>query len=43
MSRVLSNPKNGVFLKNQLSLEFEKIGLNSISIVVIISFFVGGY
>ena len=40
--RVLSNPKKWSVFKNQLSLEFEKIGLNSISIVVIISFFVGG-
>ena len=42
ISRVISIPKNWGVFRKQLSLEFEKIGLNSISIVVIISFFVGG-
>tara|TARA_B100000941_G_scaffold145592_1_gene103364 strand:+ start:811 stop:1551 length:741 start_codon:yes stop_codon:yes gene_type:complete len=42
ISRVLSLPKKWSVFRKQLSLEFEKIGLNSISIVVIISFFVGG-
>ena len=42
MKKVISIPeKRSVFFK-QLSLELEKIGLNSLGIVVIISFFVGG-
>ena len=40
--RVISKPKKWSVFWKQLSLEIQKIGLNSISIVVIISFFVGG-
>ena len=42
MSRVMSKPKKWNVFRKQLFLELEKIGLNSLSLVVIISFFVGG-
>lgn len=42
MSKVLSKPKKYSVFLGQLNLELQKIGLNSISIVTIISFFVGG-
>ena len=41
MSRVIGKPKNWKFFKKQLLLELEKVGLNSIWIVLIISLFVG--
>ena len=41
MSKVLSRPKNWKFFKTQLINEFEKIGVNSIWLVLIISLFVG--
>lgn len=42
ISRIIDKPKKWKVFAQQLSIELEKIGLNSISIVVIISFFVGG-
>jgi len=42
MYRVISKPKKWSVFQKQLLLELEKIGLNSIGLVVIISFFVGG-
>tara|TARA_B100001741_G_scaffold295530_1_gene278674 strand:- start:137 stop:877 length:741 start_codon:yes stop_codon:yes gene_type:complete len=42
ISRVLSKPKKLNVFQKQLILEIEKIGINSVSLVVIISFFVGG-
>ncbi|MDC0204915.1 ABC transporter permease, partial [Flavobacteriales bacterium] len=42
MQRVISKPKKWYVFRKQLILELEKIGLNSVGIVVIISFFVGG-
>ncbi len=42
MGKVLSIPENWSAFRKQLVLELEKVGLNSLGIVVIISFFVGG-
>ena len=42
MQRVISKPKKWDVFRKQLMLELEKDGLNSVGIVVIISFFVGG-
>lgn len=42
MQRVISKPKKWDVFRKQLMLELEKVGLNSVGIVVIISFFVGG-
>jgi len=42
MQRVISKPKKWGVFRKQLMLELEKVGLNSVGIVVIISFFVGG-
>ncbi len=42
MKNVISLPEKWTVFFKQLSLELEKIGLNSTGIVVIISFFVGG-
>ena len=42
MFRVISKPNKWIVFKKQLILELEKVGLNSIGIVFIISFFVGG-
>ena len=42
MQRVISKPKKWDVFRKQLILELEKVGLNSVGIVVIISFFVGG-
>jgi len=41
MQRVISKPKKWDVFRKQLMLELEKVGLNSVGIVVIISFFVG--
>lgn len=41
MHKVMSKPKNWRFFKTQLLNEFEKIGVNSIWLVLIISLFVG--
>ena len=42
MQRVISKPKKWNVFRKQLILELEKVGINSVGIVVIISFFVGG-
>tara|TARA_B100001142_G_scaffold170032_1_gene169582 strand:+ start:22291 stop:22992 length:702 start_codon:yes stop_codon:yes gene_type:complete len=42
MQKVLSIPEKWSAFKKQCLLELEKVGLNSLGIVVIISFFVGG-
>ena len=42
MQKVISKPKKWDVFRKQLMLELEKVGLNSVGIVVIISFFVGG-
>ena len=42
MFRVINKPNKWIVFKKQLVLELEKVGLNSIGIVFIISFFVGG-
>lgn len=42
MGKVLSIPEKRSTFRKQLVLELEKVGLNSLGIVVIISFFVGG-
>ena len=41
MKKVISKPENGSVFRKQLVLEMEKVGLNSISLVIILSFFVG--
>ena len=41
MQRVISKPKKWDVFRKQLILELEKVGLNSVGIVVVISFFVG--
>ena len=43
MKRVINKPKKWYVFWNQILLELEKIGLNSVGLVVIISFFVGGF
>ena len=42
MKKVISIPEKWGTFRKQLILELEKIGLNSIGIVLFISFFVGG-
>ena len=42
MKKVISIPEKWKEFNKQLMLELEKVGLNSLGIVVIISFFVGG-
>ena len=42
MKKVISVPEKWTAFRRQLLLELEKIGLNSIGIVLFISFFVGG-
>ena len=42
MKKVISLPEKWKEFNKQLMLELEKVGLNSLGIVVIISFFVGG-
>ena len=42
MRRVISKPEKYKVFWNQLLLEIEKVGLNSLGIVIVISFFVGG-
>jgi phospholipid/cholesterol/gamma-HCH transport system permease protein len=42
MRKVISIPEKWNAFRKQLLLELEKVGLNSIGIIVIISFFVGG-
>ena len=42
MKKVISIPEKWDPFKNQLLLELSKIGLNSLGIVLFISFFVGG-
>jgi phospholipid/cholesterol/gamma-HCH transport system permease protein len=41
MNKVISKPENWSIFRKQLALEMEKVGLNSISLVIILSFFVG--
>ena len=41
MKKVISTPEKWSVFKKQLVLEMEKIGLNSVGIVIILSFFVG--
>ena len=41
MKKVISKPENWSVFRKQLTLEMEKIGLNSLSLVIILSFFVG--
>lgn len=41
MKKVISKPEKWSVFRRQLSIEMEKIGINSISIVIILSFFVG--
>lgn len=41
MQRVISKPKNSSLFRRQLLLELEKVGINSLWIVIIISLFVG--
>jgi phospholipid/cholesterol/gamma-HCH transport system permease protein len=41
MKKVISTPEKWSIFKKQLVLEMEKIGLNSVGIVIILSFFVG--
>ena len=42
MRKVMNRPEKWSAFRKQLLLELEKIGLNSIGIVLFISFFVGG-
>ena len=41
MNKVISKPENWSIFRKQLALEMEKVGLNSVSLVIILSFFVG--
>ncbi len=41
MQRVISKPKNSSLFRRQLLLELEKVGINSLWLVIIISLFVG--
>ena len=41
MKKVISKPENWSIFRKQLALEMEKVGLNSVSLVIILSFFVG--
>jgi len=41
MQRVISKPKNSSLFRKQLLLELEKVGINSLWLVIIISLFVG--
>ena len=41
MGRVISKPKNSSLFRKQLLLELEKVGINSLWLVIIISLFVG--
>ena len=41
MKKVISNPEKWSVFRKQLILEMEKVGLNSVGIVIILSFFVG--
>ena len=41
MKKVIRKPENWSIFRKQLALEMEKVGLNSISLVIILSFFVG--
>jgi phospholipid/cholesterol/gamma-HCH transport system permease protein len=41
MKKVISNPEKWSVFRKQLVLEVEKVGLNSVGIVIILSFFVG--
>ena len=41
MKKIISKPKNWSIFRKQLALEMEKVGLNSVSLVIILSFFVG--
>jgi len=41
MKKVIRKPENWSIFRKQLVLEMEKVGLNSISLVIILSFFVG--
>ena len=41
MKKVISTPKKWSIFRKQLVLEVEKVGLNSVGIVIILSFFVG--
>jgi len=41
MKKVISKPENWSIFRKQLTLEMEKVGLNSLSLVIILSFFVG--
>ena len=40
MNKVISKPENWSIFRKQLALEMEKVGLNSVSLVIILSFFV---
>ena len=42
MKKVMSMPEKWSAFRSQLVLELEKVGINSIGIVIFISFFVGG-
>ena len=41
MNKVISKPENWSIFRKQLALEMEKVGLNSVGLVIILSFFVG--
>jgi phospholipid/cholesterol/gamma-HCH transport system permease protein len=41
MNKVISKPENWSVFRKQLALEMDKVGLNSVSLVIILSFFVG--
>jgi phospholipid/cholesterol/gamma-HCH transport system permease protein len=41
MKKVISTPEKWSVFRKQLALEMEKVGLNSVGIVIILSFFVG--
>ena len=41
MKKVMSTPEKWSVFRKQLVLEMEKVGLNSVSLVIILSFFVG--
>ena len=41
MKKVISTPEKWSVFRKQLALEMEKVGLNSVSLVIILSFFVG--
>ena len=41
MNKVISKPENWSIFRKQLALEMDKVGLNSVSLVIILSFFVG--